>query len=298
MDLSTHPLTTKRHARGFVQLDPVPSNQELKDYYSRVYFQESRGQYEQEYTDEEQKWFRLEGVIADLVHRQVFTHELATRRFFDVGCGEGFVAAALHDLGWHVRACDFSVFGVQKFHPHLLPYFEQGDIYEILQRAIDDGQQYELINLANVLEHVTDPEGLLRILRRLLSEHGLLRITVPNDFSDFQAYLKDQGKIAGDYWLSPEHLSYFNFTTLKELLEAEGYRIDRYLADHPIEHFLMHDGSNYKKNSAVGKQAHYARVKLDLFYAKDLTNYVNMLAAHAAVGMGRDIIAFVRSKDA
>ena len=67
MDLSTHPLTTKRHPKGFVQLDPLPSEQDLKDYYTRVYFQENKGQYETDYNDEEKAWFRLEGRIADHV---------------------------------------------------------------------------------------------------------------------------------------------------------------------------------------------------------------------------------------
>jgi 2-polyprenyl-3-methyl-5-hydroxy-6-metoxy-1,4-benzoquinol methylase len=293
MDLTTHPLTTKAHAKGFIQLDPIPSEEGLKEYYARVYFQQNRGQYEQEYTDEEKAWFRLEGAIADHVHRTAFPNA-TVRRCLDVGCGEAFVAAELYDRGWTIRACDFSIFGIQKFHPHLLPYFEQGDIYEILQREIDGQQQYELINLANVLEHVRDPEALLRMLRRLLSVTGLLRITVPNDYSDFQAYMKTQGTIDGDYWLTPEHLSYFNFTNFRRLLESEGYHVERYLADHPIEHFLMHDGSNYKRTPSAGKQAHYARVKLDLFYARNLPAYVRVLEAHAEVGMGRDIIAFVR----
>lgn len=293
MDLKAHPLTTKRHSKGFIQLDPLPTAQELSEYYAKVYFQDNRGQYETDYNDEEKAWFRLEGTIADYVHRQACPHA-TNRRFFDVGCGEGFVTAELLDRGWIVRCCDFSVHGLQKFHPQLLPFFEQGDIYRILDQAIASGDKYDLINLANVLEHVLDPEALLRMLRRVLSDQGLLRIVVPNDFSDFQAFLKAQGKLDTDYWLTSEHLNYFNFTTFRDLLESEGYRFERYLSDHPIEHFLMHDASNYKKVSGVGKQAHYARCKMDLFYAKNLPAYVDMLEVHSRVGMGRDIVAFVR----
>jgi SAM-dependent methyltransferase len=294
MDLSSHPLTTKRHAKGFIQLDPLPSDQELKEYYSKVYFQQNQGQYESEYTDEEKAWFRLDAAVADFVHAETFPGPRPGRRFFDVGCGEGFAAAELLGRGWKVRACDFSRYGLEKFHAQLLPFFEQGDVYEILRRSIEEGNQYELINLANVLEHVRDPVALLGLLRRLLSPTGLLRIAVPNDFSEFQAFLKAEGKLAGDDWLRPEHLSYFDFVSFRRLLEGEGYRIERYLADHPIEHFLLHDGSNYKRNAAAGKQAHLARVKIDLFYARRLPAYVRMLASHAEVGMGRDIIAFVR----
>jgi SAM-dependent methyltransferase len=294
MKLKSHPLTVKTHPMGFRQLDPLPSEADLKAHYEETYFQANEGQYSHEYTPAEKDWFHLDALVADHVFRERFPAIKGKPELLDVGCGEGFFSAKLAEKGWSVRACDFSSFGIKHFHPQLLPFFEQGNIYEILDREIRNERKYHLVNLGNVLEHVTDPVGLLGKLRKIIHPEGLIRIGVPNDFSELQEFLKAEGKIDSDYWLFPEHLSYFNFPNFRRLLESEEFRIERYLADHPIEHFLMHEGSNYKKNPAAGKQAHLARVKLDLFYSRDLPAYVRMLEAHASLGMGRDIIAFFR----
>jgi 2-polyprenyl-3-methyl-5-hydroxy-6-metoxy-1,4-benzoquinol methylase len=294
MSLRSHRLDTSIHPIGFRQLDPLPSAEELREFYAEFYFQKSAAQYQLEYTDEEKDWFRLDAQVSDYLYSLVFPECGEKKSMFDVGCGEGFIASEFARLGWHVSACDFSSFGVSHFHPGLLASFEQGDIYEILARHIEDRRAFDFVNLANVLEHVLDPVELLRRLKRIISDRGVLRIVVPNDFSDLQNFLIGCNRISGSYWLTPEHINYFNYRSFTKILSATGYKIDYMLADFPIEHFLMHDGSNYKNNPALGRQAHLARVKLDLFYSKNLPAYVQALSAQAQLGMGRDLIAFVR----
>jgi len=294
MSHSSHPLTTRLHPLGFTQLFPLPSSSELEAYYSERYYQESSAQYEAHYSEEEIQWFRLEAKVADHIYNSHFT-EKSSKSLFDVGCGEGFFSAELLSRGWNVRCCDFSSHGISAFNPELLDFFQKGNIYKILDNALRLSAQYDLVNLANVLEHVLDPLGLLANLRKLLREDGLLRIVVPNDFSAFQEYLKKEGKINEDYWLCPDHLSYFNFVNLKIVLEELNFKIYHIMGDFPIELFLLNDFSNYKMNdSAVGKQAHYARCKSDIFYSSNLEAYTRFLEAQGSLGLGRDIIAYVR----
>jgi 2-polyprenyl-3-methyl-5-hydroxy-6-metoxy-1,4-benzoquinol methylase len=291
---ASHPLTTRVHPLGFIQLDPLPTAGELEQYYSEVYYQESQAQYESVYTEEEKEWFRLDGKIADYLHKHTF-RDMPSRSLFDVGCGEGFFSAELYSNDWTVKCCDFSSHGLTSFNPQLINFFQKGNIYNILEDALQSDAKYDLVNLSNVLEHVIDPVSLLRSLRKLLSEQGILRISVPNDFSAFQEYLRKIGKIESEYWLCPDHLSYFNFSNFKNLLINLGFEICYLMGDFPIEHFLLNDASNYKKlGSSIGKQAHYARCKHDLFYSSDLGDYVNFLEAQGSLGVGRDIIAYVR----
>ena len=113
---------------GFYQYDPKPSDEELYNYYAKKYYQEGRGSYSVSYTDEEIAYFKLK---AWMVYRK--SSHLADmkkgRKLIDIGCGEGWIMDEFNRQGISVLGLDFSRHGIEKFHPHLLPFFEQGNIY-------------------------------------------------------------------------------------------------------------------------------------------------------------------------
>jgi SAM-dependent methyltransferase len=280
-------------ANGYRQVDPLPQPEELKEHYARKYYQDPHGSYQESYDDEERAWLELDPRIAECVFASEGCKE--PRTLLDVGCGEGFFMAALAARGWRVLGFDFSSFAMTRFNPQLLPHFVQGSVYELLDGQIERDQAFGLLNLSNVLEHVRDPEGLLRRLRRTVAPGGLLRINVPNDFSALQERLLALGKVDQRYWVAPpEHLNYFSADSLRSLLRSEGWQLARLLSTFPVEHFLLHDGSNYIRHPEAGKQAHRARILLDLHYSRDLPAFVRMREAQAACGMGRSLIAFAR----
>ncbi|MDZ4288667.1 MAG: class I SAM-dependent methyltransferase [Prosthecobacter sp.] len=277
---------------GFRHMDPMPAAEELAHYYAEKYFQENSGPYSASYSDEEIQWFKLPATMADYLVRQR-QPQATTLSLLDVGCGEGFFMERLQALGWDVKGYDYSRNGIEHFHPQLLSRFAQGDIYELLNQSIEHGETFDLINLSNVLEHVTDAHALLTRLRPLLSAKGLLRICVPNDFSDFQAYLIEKEKIDKEFWVcTPVHTHYFNLPSLRATIEAAGLRTEHMLADFEIQEYLVHEGSNYIRDRTLGKQAHLARVALDTFYSRNLPAFVKMREAEAECGKGRCLIAF------
>jgi len=73
-------------------------------------------------------------------------------RWIDIGCGEGFVLQAAQKAGILAHGCDFSDFGIQRFHPHLLPSFESGNAVEILHRLKAEKQEFDFCSSINVLE--------------------------------------------------------------------------------------------------------------------------------------------------
>jgi 2-polyprenyl-3-methyl-5-hydroxy-6-metoxy-1,4-benzoquinol methylase len=276
---------------GFYQQRPMPSREELSEFYRSQYYQRESVQYSSSYSEDELRWFDLGAAVADHVCRA--ERPGAGLRLLDVGCGEGFFMRGMADRGWSVRGYDFSAFGISRCNPDLLDRFEQGEVSALIDRDAAAGATYDAINLTNVLEHVSDPEGLLARLRPLCAPDGLLVIDVPHDFSDLQRALLASGKVDREYWIAPtEHLNYFTPASLSAVLAANGWRVERTLSDFPIEHFLLHDGSNYVADAKQGKQAHLARVFLDLHFSRDLGAYVRLLEAQAACGMGRSILAF------
>lgn len=280
--------TEQRHALGFIEAMPKPSEAQLQAHYNAKYYQVPEGSYHSTYTEQELEYFHN---IASVAHR-VAQQKNLPRSLLDLGCGEGFFVNAFETFGWELACCDYSDFGISKHNPHLLPYFQQGSIEQSL--AHYKGRTFGLINLQNVLEHVLDPFQTMAILKPLLSANSALRIKVPNDYSDFQLALQQQGYTDNTWFAPPEHLSYFNQENLSSFISACGYRLLSLQTNFPIEVFLTNSHSNYWQDRSLGKQAHFSRVFCENFLiGKNIDNYIRYAEASAALGFGRELIAYV-----
>ena len=194
----------------------------------------------------------------------------------------------LMNCGWDVYSVDYSIAGIEKHNPSVLPFVSIGDAITDVEACIYSKKRFNLINLGNVLEHVTDPISLLEKIKKILLPDGILRIVVPNDYSQLQELLQQQGSLNYEWVHPPEHLSYFNFDNLPKLLEATGFKVVNMLADFPIEFFLANKHSNYIKDRSKGKDAHLSRVMLSkLIYQRGLDKYIKWSEGLAAAGIGR-----------
>ena len=217
-------------------------------------------------------------------------------RFLEVGCGEGWLLALAKAAGFEVSGLDFAADGLNRFHPELLPSATFGDAFENLERLIDAGAQFDVVAMEHVLEHVLEPERLLRRLPRLIAPGGVCAITVPNDFSPLQLTARAVGHVDRDFWLAPpQHLNYFEAASLTTLLNRLGFETRLAYASFPIDWFLMHPGSNYVADPAAGKPAHRARMAIDLMLADaGLPAYLALGQALFGCGAGRSLTVIAR----
>jgi hypothetical protein len=83
-------------------------------------------------------------------------------------------------------------------------------------------ERFEVVSMFHVLEHVEDPVGILRHLRRaVVSEDGALVIQVPN-------YAAAERRLFGRRWFgldAPRHLLQFDATTIRTALEQAGFEV-------------------------------------------------------------------------
>jgi len=263
----TKTYTLVAHPDGWRMAQPRPTPDELKAFYADEYFQASHGTYAADYSG-------TELAHRDLIARSLlFAVETARGgqgggRFLEVGCGEGWLLAAAKAADFDVTGLDFSDHGLKRFHPELLPSATFGDAFENLERLIDAGAQCDVVAMEHVLEHVLDPELLLRRLPRLIAPGGVCAITVPNDFSPLQLAARAAGDVDRDFWVAPpQHLNYFEAASLTTLLARLGFETRIAYASFPIDWYLRHPGSNYVADPAAGKPAHRARMAIDLMLA-------------------------------
>lgn len=285
----------QRHPFGFLEVVNRPNAEELGAYYAQTYYQNEVESFRKSYSDEELGAIKLRLTQRAAQVQALFKQDKAGS-LLDVGCGEGFALKFFHQLGWQVEGLDYSRAGVEQINPEVADWVRQGDVFSLLDARIAAGKQYDLVWLGNVLEHVLDPVGLLHSLRQLVSPDGLLVVTVPNDDTAYHEALYASGAISHRFWIAiPDHLSYFNASTLRQTAEATGWECLAMQGDFPINQFLAHPGSNYITDNTQGASAHHARLQLELEIGKAGNEAANRFYSSLAdVGLGRNITAFLR----
>ncbi|MBI2902335.1 MAG: methyltransferase domain-containing protein [Candidatus Methylomirabilis oxyfera] len=160
------------------------------------------------------------------------------RTVLDVGCGAGALGAALKRRG------AVEVIGVEAdpgaadAATRVLDRVHRGDI-ESLDLPYSPGT-FDCIVLADILEHLRDPWGLLRRLAPLLAPHGRLIASLPN----VRHWSVVRGLLGGDWTYLPAgildqgHLRFFTLKSGRALFEAAGLRI---VEVHPVGGGLVPD---------------------------------------------------------
>lgn len=295
MKIAMHVPELIQNPLGYWEVAQKPTEKELEDYYAQKYYQECKGAHQNQYSADELNFYRAKAAQKAAMVDKLFPTE-GIRTYLDVGCGEGFELNFFHEQGWKVKGIDFSSNGLEKQNPQCLPFLEAGNIYELLDQEIASGKQYSVVWLQNVLEHVLDPQALLKQLLQLVEPTGCAVISVPNDFSELQKNALENGTIHRPFWVAlPDHLSYFDAKSLKATVSANGWICEAVMADFPIDWFLMNSAANYIEDKTVGKAAHHARVALEnLIQQQAMPDILNFWCALADIGMGRNITAFIR----
>lgn len=103
-----------------------------------------------------------------------------------------------------------------------------GDLAVLDLAAVLTCPSYDVIIAADVVEHLAEPEALLRRLRPLLQPDGRLLLSVPNvAYAGLVAALLDgRFEYRDEGLLDRTHLRFFTRESLFAMLEAEGFHVD------------------------------------------------------------------------
>ena len=142
------------------------------------------------------------------------------RRLLDIGCGNGefLLWVRQFDSSWTLTGVEPSSNASEMSRKAGLRV-QTGDLES---QQFPEGS-FDVVTMWNVLEHLHDPLGTLREIRRILVPGGYVALVVPNIASS-------QAKRFGrDWWVLqlPQHLTFFTLFTLREMLERAGFRVLR-----------------------------------------------------------------------
>lgn len=145
----------------------------------------------------------------------------------DVGCADGDVGRLLQETGNRVSGLDRDEEAAEK---------ARADLERVVVADLDtsslldhfEAASFDVVVLADVLEHLREPERALREATELLREGGRLVLSVPNVAHGALrlALLQGRWTYTEAGLLDRTHLHFFTRTSLLQLLEGVGLAVD------------------------------------------------------------------------
>lgn len=274
---------------GFYSLKVLPSNEERIAYYRDRYYNDDSQGFATHYSDHEMRFFEAKLEQKLLL---IKAHLPTPLSLIDIGCGEGFAVSFFKRRGFAVLGLDYSDAGIKNHNIDILDSVIIGDVFDSLNDLITLEKQFDVVNMDCVLEHITDPAKLLKLVNRLMRKGSIAIIKVPNDFSVLQQYFINNGIFSKPHWVAPlDHISYFNSEGLINICAAYGFRNLEILGNYMTEFFALNPNTNYFENPEVGKSCHLARVALEnLLHSISPEKTLALYRTLGEMGLGREII--------
>jgi len=161
-----------------------------------------------------------------------------TNSFLDIGCGEGRFLDAVQKYGLDKK----NIYGIELDTKVVKELKSKG--YQIFQGRVEDCNQipesyFDLITMFHVIEHVDDPDLLIKKIYRWLSPGGTLVIETPN-INSWDAKLF-RNTFWGGYHF-PRHWNIFSQESLTQLLLKNKLlpKICIYLTGHSFWMYSFH----------------------------------------------------------
>lgn len=187
---------------GTVHQPTLPGGSDLTDIY--------RDMQDDDYLSEEEGRRATARRVLDDVRAHV-----RSGRLLDVGCGHGLLLAEARQLGFETMGLELSASAAAYARDRLELDVREQTLAEL--EASGSAGPFEVVVLADVLEHLDDPLGALDACHRLLAPGGVLCVITPDPSSP-------TARAAGSRWWGyvPAHTFLFPHGTLLELISGRG----------------------------------------------------------------------------
>lgn len=287
---------------GYKRLEPIPNDKQLQEFYYKKYYELKSNsdtgsidrfaklEEENEKRKKELEWLE-KTEYKDFYDFLTQNINSSYKQLLDVGCGTGEFLNFMSDLKFKCTGIEPSKDAAEKAKQKGICVCNC-DLLEYYEKYFNENDKFNVINLNNVLEHIADPLLFISKCRKIITEGGIIRIKVPNDFNKLQLDV-EQNLNKEPWWISiPDHINYFDFDSLSKLVSAQGFEILYKTVDFPMELFLLM-GKDYLTNNDIGRECHEMRKSFELNVSTEIRSklYENL----ASMNLGRNIIIYARA---
>jgi len=162
-------------------------------------------------------YHRVRTIMLDRKFRLVAKYS-QTKQLLDYGAGTGYFPAYVQSKKHPVTAIeidpDARSYAKEKFGLEVLSP-------EVLEDGTLDKNQFDVISLWHVMEHLYNPKTYAKRFHELLMTNGHLIVAVPNYTSSDATYYQNS-------WAAydvPRHLWHFSPASMKEMIESQGFTL-------------------------------------------------------------------------
>ena len=110
------------------------------------------------------------------------TNDLHPTTVLDAGCAMGVLVSEFRKLGVEAYGIDFSEYAIENADPIARPYCVQGSLADPIPESLN--RRYDLITCFEVLEHMSEEEGLKAIENLTKLSDTIIFCSTPDDFED------------------------------------------------------------------------------------------------------------------
>lgn len=164
-----------------------------------------------------EKWRHINGRMVTTVSNLRNSY---SGRWLDIGFGNGSLLLTAQEFGYSVTGIDMRNSSIEALGPYL------GDIRNQDFLDIDEYHRYDVISMADVLEHVPFPKTFLDHANKLLKPDGLIFISLPNLSAPIWEIMNKNG--VNPYWAEIEHFHNFSRERLISLLKDHNFEYCHY----------------------------------------------------------------------
>lgn len=156
-------------------------------------------------------------------------------RLIDIGCGEGFFGEAVKK---RFPACE--TWGIEPVAAVAERAALRNDY--VLCSSLEDSSElpiahFDVVTMNDVLEHIAWPTTALTAVRRILSDEGVLIVSLPN----VQFLLNVLDLVKRNEWeyqdsgiLDRTHFRFYTAKSAVRLLEQNGFKVERVVGINPM----------------------------------------------------------------
>lgn len=198
---------------GLVYTNPRPAVSASR-YEEEFFLKEYKAVYGVDYIEDRENISKIARARLDAIERYRRGVKL-----LDVGCAAGFLLDEARRRGWEVRGVEISQYASG--------YAREQLGLEIVTGTLEDAkfppEEFDVVVVYFVLEHLHDPFALLKEIYRILRPHGLVSVAVPN-IRGLYFLLNRRGWLA-ERAQHQSHLYEFSPRTLRGLFVRSGFYV-------------------------------------------------------------------------
>ncbi len=213
------------HDCGLVSTQPRLSEEGLRDCYPEAYYSKDRLRLKS-FLEDDVPWLRR----ADRLEKYSRGGSI-----LDIGCGSGGFLGSLDVRRWQKYGVEISPVPAESARRRFNIHVFVGDLQEA--NFLDD--QFDVITLWHVLEHLPNAFEVLKEIKRILKKGGVLLMAVPN----FESL---ERKLTKDKWYHfdiPRHLFHFSPETIGKMLCKADFKILK------VRHFELKNWYGFLQSS-------------------------------------------------